>query len=40
LKIYVDKIGSLGIFGEKLPNHVLVNEYGAGQGIMVRQNKL
>ena len=31
-----DKISSLGAFGgEILPNHVLVNEYTPGQGIMV-----
>lgn len=30
------KITRLGMFGDKLPNHVLVNEYISGQGIMVR----
>lgn len=35
MKTYIDKIGRLGIFGDCLPNHVLVNEYEAGQGIMV-----
>ena len=29
------KISSLGVFGEKQPNHVLINEYTPGQGIMV-----
>ena len=31
----MDKITSLGVFVDKPPNHVLVNEYLAGQGIMV-----
>ena len=31
---YVNKVHSLGLFGEKKPNHVLVNEYLPGQGIM------
>ena len=30
------KVASLGVFGEQTPNHVLVNEYTPGQGIMVR----
>ncbi len=29
------RIEQLGAFGEKSPNHVLVNEYLPGQGIMV-----
>ena len=29
------KISSLGVFGERQPNHVLINEYTPGQGIMV-----
>ena len=30
------KIDGLGVFGEnKIPNHVLINEYTPGQGIMV-----
>ena len=29
------KISSLGVFEDRQPNHVLVNEYTAGQGIMV-----
>lgn len=35
LKVYMEKVAALGFFGDKLPNHVLVNEYLAGQGIMV-----
>lgn len=31
----MDRISDLGAFGDKMPNHVLVNEYIAGQGIMV-----
>ncbi|XP_046847687.1 alpha-ketoglutarate-dependent dioxygenase alkB homolog 6-like isoform X2 [Xenia sp. Carnegie-2017] len=34
LSTYTDKLGSLGIFGNHRPNHVLVNEYTPGQGIM------
>ncbi|XP_076681804.1 putative RNA/DNA demethylase ALKBH6 [Andrena cerasifolii] len=35
LQKYVDKISSLHVFQEgKLPNHVLINEYLPGQGIM------
>ena len=43
LKTYVDKVNSLGVFGSKeldsgskptLANHVLLNEYQPGQGIM------
>ncbi|XP_043283214.1 alpha-ketoglutarate-dependent dioxygenase alkB homolog 6 isoform X2 [Venturia canescens] len=35
LQTYVDKIGRLNIFeSTKLPNHVLINEYLPGQGIM------
>ena len=32
----MNKVGALGVFAEKLPNHVLVNEYLPGQGIMLR----
>ena len=32
-----DKVTELGMFGDKPPNHVLINEYTAGQGIMVHQ---
>ena len=28
-------VAALGVFGDKTPNHVLVNEYAPGQGIMV-----
>lgn len=31
----MEKVAALGFIGGKLPNHVLVNEYIAGQGIMV-----
>lgn len=31
----MEKVAALGFFEDKLPNHVLVNEYLAGQGIMV-----
>lgn len=34
LQAYVDKINNLGIFESEKANHVLVNEYLAGQGIM------
>uniref|UniRef100_A0A670ZM94 AlkB homolog 6 n=1 Tax=Pseudonaja textilis TaxID=8673 RepID=A0A670ZM94_PSETE len=35
LQRYVDRVSSLGVFGGKPANHVLVNEYQPGQGIMV-----
>ncbi|CAL1279520.1 unnamed protein product [Larinioides sclopetarius] len=35
---YVHKIGTLGIFKDKLPNHVLINEYLPGQGIMPHED--
>ena len=35
LETYAKKIAALGMFEDKVPNHVLVNEYEAGQGIMV-----
>ena len=35
LQKYAKKIAELGTFEDKIPNHVLVNEYKAGQGIMV-----
>lgn len=35
LSCYAEKLASLGIFGSHIPNHVLVNEYTPGQGIMV-----
>lgn len=31
-----ERIAKLGVFENKIPNHVLVNEYLSGQGIMVR----
>lgn len=35
LKKYVDKVTSLGLFDDHhMPNHVLINEYKPGQGIM------
>ncbi|XP_063851341.1 alpha-ketoglutarate-dependent dioxygenase alkB homolog 6-like isoform X2 [Scylla paramamosain] len=34
LQQHMDSIAELGAFGDKRPNHVLVNEYLAGQGIM------
>ncbi|XP_011293094.1 alpha-ketoglutarate-dependent dioxygenase alkB homolog 6 isoform X2 [Musca domestica] len=34
LQMYVDKINNLGLFETQKANHVLVNEYRAGQGIM------
>ncbi|KAK9880246.1 hypothetical protein WA026_010122 [Henosepilachna vigintioctopunctata] len=34
LQKYMDRITGLYVFGEKKPNHVLVNEYLPGQGIM------
>ena len=30
------QVAELGVFGSARPNHVLVNEYTAGQGIMVK----
>ncbi|GFQ79231.1 alpha-ketoglutarate-dependent dioxygenase alkB homolog 6 [Trichonephila clavata] len=35
---YVKKVGNLGIFQDKLPNHVLINEYLPGQGIMPHED--
>ncbi|XP_064403385.1 alpha-ketoglutarate-dependent dioxygenase alkB homolog 6-like [Halichondria panicea] len=32
------RIASLGVFEDKVPNHVLVNEYTPGQGIMPHQD--
>lgn len=34
LQNYLDKVNALGIFGESKANHILLNEYRAGQGIM------
>ena len=36
LSDYCSRIAALGVFADKTPNHVLVNEYTPGQGIMVR----
>jgi alkylated DNA repair protein alkB family protein 6 len=33
--VFTERIGKLDLFGGKQPNHVLVNEYLPGQGIMV-----
>jgi alkylated DNA repair protein alkB family protein 6 len=35
LNTYCNKIGSLNIFDNKIPNHILINEYEAGQGSCV-----
>jgi hypothetical protein len=35
LLVFTERIGKLGLFGGKQPNHVLVNEYLPSQGIMV-----
>ncbi|XP_023334117.1 alpha-ketoglutarate-dependent dioxygenase alkB homolog 6-like [Eurytemora carolleeae] len=34
LQCYVDRVNNLNIFGGKKANHVLLNEYTSGQGIM------
>ncbi|GAB6029283.1 Alpha-ketoglutarate-dependent dioxygenase alkB 6 [Chamberlinius hualienensis] len=34
LQTWVDKVSALNVFDGKIPNHVLINEYLAGQGIM------
>ncbi|XP_075555357.1 putative RNA/DNA demethylase ALKBH6 isoform X2 [Dermacentor variabilis] len=38
LKDISAKVASLGVFGEKLPNHVLVNEYKPGEGILPHED--
>ncbi|XP_054855406.1 alpha-ketoglutarate-dependent dioxygenase alkB homolog 6 [Eublepharis macularius] len=38
LQAYTDKVSSLGVFGGKLANHVLVNEYLPGEGIMPHED--
>ncbi|ESP02873.1 hypothetical protein LOTGIDRAFT_156824 [Lottia gigantea] len=38
LDLYCDKIGKLDLFEGKKPNHVLVNEYSPGQGIMPHED--
>lgn len=35
LNTYCKRIADIGAFEGKMPNHVLVNEYLSGQGIMV-----
>ncbi|XP_041352859.1 alpha-ketoglutarate-dependent dioxygenase alkB homolog 6-like isoform X2 [Gigantopelta aegis] len=38
LQKYAKTIAELGTFEDKIPNHVLVNEYKAGQGIMPHED--
>jgi hypothetical protein len=38
LLVFTQKIGKLHLFGGKQQNHVLVNEYQPGEGIMVSQS--
>uniref|UniRef100_A0A8C5WMI1 Fe2OG dioxygenase domain-containing protein n=1 Tax=Leptobrachium leishanense TaxID=445787 RepID=A0A8C5WMI1_9ANUR len=38
LRVYTEKISSLGVFGGNSANHVLVNEYKAGEGIMPHED--
>lgn len=38
LEIYANKIAKLGVFEERVPNHVLVNEYKPQQGIMPHED--
>ncbi|XP_038079388.1 alpha-ketoglutarate-dependent dioxygenase alkB homolog 6-like [Patiria miniata] len=38
LEVYSQKIAELRIFGDLVPNHVLVNEYQPGQGIMPHED--
>ncbi|XP_028920158.1 alpha-ketoglutarate-dependent dioxygenase alkB homolog 6 isoform X2 [Ornithorhynchus anatinus] len=38
LRRYTDKITSLGVFGGRRANHVLINEYQPGQGIMPHED--
>ncbi|XP_790566.4 alpha-ketoglutarate-dependent dioxygenase alkB homolog 6 [Strongylocentrotus purpuratus] len=38
LDVYAKKIARLGVFGDHIPNHVLVNEYQPGQGIMPHED--
>lgn len=38
LQTYCEKISSLGAFGGKMANHVLVNEYKSGEGIMPHED--
>ncbi|XP_071794814.1 alpha-ketoglutarate-dependent dioxygenase alkB homolog 6-like [Asterias amurensis] len=38
LEVYTRKVADLGVFGDLVPNHVLVNEYQSGQGIMPHED--
>jgi alkylated DNA repair protein alkB homolog 6 len=38
LNIYCEKVAKFGQFDNKIPNHVLVNEYLSGQGIMPHED--
>ncbi|XP_053329954.1 alpha-ketoglutarate-dependent dioxygenase alkB homolog 6 [Spea bombifrons] len=38
LHTYTEKVSSLGVFGGESANHVLVNEYKAGEGIMPHED--
>ncbi|KAM4697096.1 alpha-ketoglutarate-dependent dioxygenase alkB homolog 6 [Rhinophrynus dorsalis] len=38
LQTYADRISSLGVFGGHTANHVLVNEYKSGEGIMPHED--
>uniref|UniRef100_A0A8D0H389 AlkB homolog 6 n=1 Tax=Sphenodon punctatus TaxID=8508 RepID=A0A8D0H389_SPHPU len=38
LQVYAEKITSLGVFGGRSANHVLVNEYRPGEGIMPHED--
>jgi len=38
LEKYATKVGSLSVFNNVTPNHVLVNEYEPGQGIMSHED--
>jgi hypothetical protein len=39
LAAYAARLAALGLFGGAAPNHVLINEYLPGQGIMVRTSQ-
>ncbi|XP_063168189.1 alpha-ketoglutarate-dependent dioxygenase alkB homolog 6 [Candoia aspera] len=38
LQSYAEKVSALGVFGGRLANHVLVNEYQPGEGIMPHED--
>ncbi|XP_053577589.1 alpha-ketoglutarate-dependent dioxygenase alkB homolog 6 isoform X2 [Bombina bombina] len=38
LQTYTEKVSSLGVFGDHSANHVLVNEYRPGEGIMPHED--